>query len=342
MKILVIGSDKIEALENPFVQYLSEMGAEVTVFPAQTKFYNYYEKGLVNKLLYRLGISGILGQINRELKEKVEAFGPDLIWVFKGMEVLPSSLSWAKQRGIKLVNFNPDNPFLFSGRGSGNKNVTDSIGLFDLHFTYNQRVKEQFGRQFNMPVADLPFGFDIPEAVYQQTVREKEVLKLCFLGNPDGSRASFITGMAEAGLPIDVYGNNWKRFLSHQNVQIFDSVYGVDFWKILRKYRVQLNLMRPHNPDSHNMRTFEVPGVGGIMLAPVTKEHILFFEADKEVFFYNDLQDAVNKARYLIGLDENEAGKIRSAARNRSLLSGYSYRDRTVFVYNKMEELFHV
>lgn len=339
MKILVVGSDRIEALERPYVQYLREMGAEVAVFPAQTRFYEYYNKGILNKLTYRLGVSGVLRRLNRELRENIGTLAPDIIWVFKGMEVFPSTLSWAKERGAKLVNYNPDNPFLFSGRGSGNKYVTNSIGLFDLHFTYNQSVKAQFKRRFGMPVADLPFGFDIPEAIYQQAANEKEVLKLCFLGNPDKIRASFIAKMAEAGLAIDVYGNNWKSFLRHENVDIFDSVYGSDFWKVLRKYRVQLNLMRPHNPDSHNMRTFEVPGVGGIMLAPLTKEHALFFGADKEVFFYKSLPEAADKARQLINMSREEAEAIRAAARDRSLRSGYSYRDRAILVYDQMVRL---
>ena len=51
-----------------------------------------------------------------------------------------------------------------------------------------------------------------------------------------------------------------------------------DFWKVLRKYRVQLNLMRPHNLDSHNMRSIEVPAVGGIGLFPDTPDHERFFE----------------------------------------------------------------
>jgi len=339
MKILVVGSDRIEALENPYVQYLRELGAEVAVFPAQTRFLDYYNKSILNKLAYRLGISDVLRRINQQLKERIGVLAPDIIWVFKGMEVFPSTLSWAKGRGIRLVNYNPDNPFLFSGRGSGNKHVTDSIGLFDLHFTYNQRVKEEFEKRFSMPVADLPFGFDIPESIYQQAVGEKEVLKLCFLGNPDKERAAFITRMAETGLPIDVYGNNWKEFLRHENIGIFGAAYGVDFWKVLRRYRVQLNLMRPHNPDSHNMRTFEVPGVGGIMLAPLTREHAAFFEADKEVFFYSSLTEAVDKARQLIQMSDKGAEEIRTAARKRSLGSGYSYRDRSALVYDQMVRL---
>ena len=340
MKILVIGSDKIYAIENLYVRYLAEIGEEVSLFPAQAIFYDHYGKSIVNKLVYRLGLSDILKQINQQLKEKIEKLNPDLIWAFKGMEIFPETWRWARERGIKLVNYNPDNPFVFSGKGSGNKNVTDSIGLFDLHFTYNNSVKQRLEREFDMPVAYLPFGFDVPETTFRQAHDQQEVLKLCFLGNPDEARASFIRQMADAGIPVDVYGNDWKKFLVHDKIQTFDPVYGEKFWTVLYKYRAQLNLMRLHNPDSHNMRSFEVPGIGGIMLAPLTEEHVSFFEADREAFFYGGLEEAVEKARMLIGLKEEEAGRIRIAARNKSVTSGYSYRDRAVFARNEMKRLF--
>jgi len=339
MKILVVGSDKIYAIENFYTKYLRELGEEVLLFPAQAMFYDHYGKSIVNKVLYRLGLSTIDRRINRELKKRIEESKPDVIWAFKGMEIFPGTWAWAKQRGIKLVNYNPDNPFVFSGKGSGNKNVTDSIGLFDLHFTYNCSVKDRLEKDFDMRVSYLPFGFDVPAAVREKAGSQPEVLRLCFLGNPDEARAAFIRQMAEAGVPVDVYGNDWNKFLNHDNIQIFNPVYGDELWLTLYRYRVQLNLMRLHNPDSHNMRTFEVPGVGGIMLAPLTKEHAMFFGADREAFFYTDVESAVQKARLLLGMDAAEAEKIRSAASARSVRSGYSYRDRTVFALGVMRGL---
>lgn len=339
MRILVVGSDKIYAIENLYTRYLKELGEEVHLFPAQAMFYDHYGKSVVNKVLYRLGLSTILRQINQELKKRIEAVNPDLIWAFKGMEIFPETWAWARERGIKLVNYNPDNPFLFSGKGSGNQNVTDSIGLFDLHFTYNSSVKDRLEKEFDMPVSYLPFGFDVPAAVREKARNQPEVLRLCFLGNPDEARAGFIRQMAEAGVPADVYGNDWNKFLSHDNIQIFNPVYGDELWLTLYRYRVQLNLMRIHNPDSHNMRTFEVPGVGGIMLAPLTKEHAMFFEAGKEAFFYTDLRDAVEKAQVLIGMERMDAERIRAAAVARSAASGYSYRDRTVYALDVMKGL---
>ncbi len=339
MKILVVGSDKVYAIENIYVKYLSELEGETRLFPAQTIFYDYYGNGIANKLRFRLGLSRILHQINDLLRQQIMQFRPDVIWAFKGMEIFPSTWKWARQQGIRLVNYNPDNPFIFTGKGSGNRNITDSIGLFDMHFTYNLSIKNELEERYRLPVAWLPFGFEVSDEDYTTTHQQDETVKLCFLGNPDESRSRFIRQMADQGLHLDVYGNDWEKFIVHKNVRVFKPVYRLDFWKTLYRYRVQLNLMRIHNPDSHNMRSFEVPGIGGILLAPFTPEHATFFTDCHEAFFYRDVNEAVAKARELLTLSAGQAAQIREAARQRSVLSHYSYRDRTVFAYTKMKEL---
>lgn len=330
MTILVLGSGSRYAIEKSYIKYLSLESSvrSISLFPAQDLFLRYYQRNLFNKILYRSGLSSILKAINDEVKELVIRQRPDIVFVFKGMQIFPDTLKWVKGRGIKLVNYNPDNPFIFSGRGSGNANITNSIHLYDLHFTYNGSIKEQLEREYEIPTLLLPFGFDISDSVLQESVSVAELQKVCFLGNPDKHRAGFLHDLVKTGFDVDLYGNGWKKFISHDKVNIFDAVYDGEFWKTLRKYRVQLNLMRPHNPDSHNMRTFEIPGIGGIMVAPDTVEHRMYFEDNKEVFLFDGLVGCSEKIDRLLRLSHSEACEIRRAARDRSISSCYTYRDR--------------
>jgi spore maturation protein CgeB len=142
MRILISGAISNYAIERHFLKHFKDIGLIVEVFAAQNIFLDYYSKSLFNKLLFRAGHESIYKKINLDLRKKVEEFGPDVFFVFKGMEIYPSTLQWIKSRGVKLVNYNPDNPFIFSGRGSGNKNVTDSISIFDLHLTYDTTVQD--------------------------------------------------------------------------------------------------------------------------------------------------------------------------------------------------------
>ena len=327
MKILMIGSDQVWSLERIYYKYFVEAGVDVIVYPVQNYFYTWYNRSVLNKIIYRLGLSGILKEINRALCSKVEEADPEAVLVFKGMEVLPATLKWMKSRNIFLANYNPDNPFIFSGAGSGNENVTRSIPLYDLHFTYNLEIQRQLDA-LGCRTALLPFGYDIADSLYEACGQQEEIVKACFLGNPDQDRAMFIEGLAQAGVEIDVYGHSWEKFVKHPGITVFPPVYGDDFWKVLRRYRVQLNLMRKHNEDSHNMRSFEIPGVGGIMLAPDTREHRLFFEDGKEVFLFTGAADCADQVRRLLNLSPESAKEIRMAARARSLKGGYSYKDR--------------
>lgn len=338
MKLMIVGSDEIYAIENFYVKYLLEEGVKVNHFPAQRIFYNYYQRGAVHKILHRLGFSRILRNINRQFKKQVESFNPEIIWVFKGMELFPASLLWAKSRGVKLVNFNGDSPFVFSGRGSGNVNVSESITLYDLHFTYNMAIETEMKKR-RLPVTILPFGYDLDEILYESCSKGKEILKLCFLGNPDTFRVAFLSELAAAGIEMDLYGHGWSKFLQHKNVKIFGPVYAGEQWRTLRRYRVQLNMMRPHNPYSHNMRTFELGGVGAIQLAPDTADHHLYFTPGKDIFLYKDLTSCKAQIKYLLALDKSDADLIRMNARKRSLQSGYGYHQRALLALTHLLKL---
>lgn len=336
LKLMLVGSDREDAIENFFVKHLRRQDVDLLFFPAHSLFHDYYYSSLLHKVLFRTGASGIYRSINRRFRQAVSDFHPDVIWVFKGMELFPGTLKWAKGRGIRLVNYNPDNPFIFSGKGSGNRNITRSVGLYDLHFTYSLDIRQQLEEKGYTPAALLPFGFEITGEEYDAAVAQEEILRTCFLGNPDALRADFIADIASKGIPIDVFGRDWNKWLDHPSIRIFSPVYGPEMWKVLRRYRVQLNLMRVHNLDSHNMRSFEVPAIGGIMLAPDTREHRLFFEKDKEVFLYRTVSECADLAQKIMELPAGEAAQIRERARQRSLASGYSYEDRTLQALEKI------
>jgi hypothetical protein len=339
MRLMVVGSDKVYAIENFYVRYLAELGVEIKQFPAQSIFYDYYQQGLFHKILFKAGLSSILKEVNRQFREQVNSFRPDIIWIFKGMEIYPSSIRWARQQNIRVANYNPDNPFIFTGKGSGNSYVTDALPLYDLHQTYNLQIKQQLEEKFGIRTVLLPFGFDLSQELFEISTRQEEVNKVCFLGNPDEQRAAFINGLAGQGVDIDVYGNGWKDFARHSAISVHPAVYAEEFWKTLRRYRVQLNLMRVHNEDSHNMRSFEIPGVGGIMLAPATTEHRLFFRNKEEVFLFDDIKDCARQADILLGMDMAEADEIRQKARQRSIGDGYSYKSRALQVLEQFQQL---
>jgi spore maturation protein CgeB len=341
MKVLVIGAESEYSIESFYLKYwkLYGIGLEFEFFAAQNFFYSYYNKSIINKIIYKLKFNFIFDKINKLLIEKIDSFQPEIIFVFKGMEVYSKTLLYAKSKNIILLNYNPDNPFIFSGLGSGNKNITESISIYNIHFTYNLEVKSILEEKFYLQTYLLPFGFDIDKQYLKNITDLIEINKVCFIGNPDKFRAKLINELSDLGVPLVVYGNNWKKYIKNNDVSIFNTVYGSEFWKVLRKYRVQLNIMRPHNLNSHNMRTFEIPGIGGIQLAPDTVEHRLFFEEGKEIFLYKDLDDCKLKIDYLLSLSVEQSHNYRNLASEATINKEYTYKDRALQVLNVFKNL---
>jgi spore maturation protein CgeB len=338
MKILIVGADYQWAIENHFVKHFSSLGSTVELFPAQRYFYEYYYKSILTKLICRLGLSKIYDRINEKLVQTVAEFNPSVIFVFKGMEVLPSTLVALKNSGIKLVNYNPDNPFIFSGYGSGNKNVIESLGLYDLHLTYNLEILEKM-KSMKLNAEFFPFAFEAGDDKAPGLLETDEVLKPCFLGNPDKSRVDFLNQLAERGVKLDVYGNDWSKNNINPNITAYPPVYGEEMISVLRKYRVQLNLMRIHNLNSHNMRSLEIPGHGGIQLAPRTVEHEMLFEEGKGIFIYNDVDDCVAQINKLLSISFEESFVIRKNAQS-SAKSKQTYKKRAELLVELFGKLF--
>jgi spore maturation protein CgeB len=327
MRILIVGADYQWAIENHFVKHFSGLGSTVELFPAQRYFYEYYYKNIVTKLICRLGLSRIYKEINANLLKRIEDFQPNVVFVFKGMEVLPETLINLKRAGIKLVNYNPDNPFIFSGYGSGNKNVSESLMLYDLHLTYNLEILEKL-KSMQLKSEFFPFAFEEGIDQAPKLIEVAEVLKPCFLGNPDKNRVKFLNQLAVRGIKLDVYGNDWAKNTINSNITAYPPVYGDEMITVLRKYRVQLNLMRIHNLNSHNMRSLEIPGHGGIQLAPITVEHEMLFNEGKEIFLYNDVDDCVAQINKLLSISFGESLEIRNKAQT-TAQSNHTYKQRS-------------
>lgn len=303
--------------------------------------WKWLSKGLQGRAVRRLAPRAAWRQANADLLSEACEFKPDVVWLFKGAEIFPETLRSLRARNITLVNYNADHPFEFFSRGSGNSNIANSITHYDIHITYSHHIAAQMQEKFpGKRVVIIPFGHEVDEATFCKISPTEEIMRACFLGNPDDHRARNLALLVEAGIPVDVFGNGWQSFLRPSPLlQLHGPVIGRAMFRTLRAYRVQLNFLRPHNRHSHNMRSFEVPACGGIMLAEDTVEHRSFFANGKEAFFFASADEMVDLANRLIAMPKAEADRIRNEARRRTISSGYSYRDRARAAFAELEKI---
>jgi spore maturation protein CgeB len=337
IKLLLIGSDYEWSVERSYLKALKNIQIDCDLYAVQNIFYDYYYASLYHKIIFRLGLSTIFKKINKDLVLFVEQYAPTHIWVFKGMEVLPNTLQEWKSKGIKLINYNPDNPFIFTGSGSGNKNITNSINLYDWYLSYDSTVVKQL-KQMNIHANLFPFAIDIADDFKYSNDDALSINKIAFIGNPDQERVLFLNQLADLKIPIDVYGHNWNKFSLHTGIEMYDALDKVTYQQLVPKYRAVLNLMRIHNLNSHNMRSLEIPAYGGVQLASRTKDHADFFEEGKEIFLFSDAKEAASKWYLIQEISVQDFQKGINSAQNKLRLM-HSYAARIDFLLNGLDQL---
>jgi spore maturation protein CgeB len=339
MRLLISGSRRNTNTIGSFIiqNFDGSFAFEILEFP--DRFAELLDSRIY-KLMYRFFPILVIRKMDRLFVKQVERFNPTVILIFKGMEISKQSLIRIKSKGIKLVNYNFDHPFDFFSRGTGNRFVREAIPYYDLHISYSKRISKELDTQFKVRTAQIPFGFHLTAEQYEFVIAagDDEINRACFVGNPDQLREKAIMDLLDNGIPIDLYGFGWDRIFTQPNSLLTihmprkqGSFWSdpLEFWKVLRRYSVQLNFFRPHNEGSHNLRTFEVPAVGGILLTPASQEQAKFFVPGEEIFFYTDQMSLLQQCQKLLQADSETTHQIRSIARIKSVEKDYSYQRRT-------------
>jgi spore maturation protein CgeB len=302
------------------------------------------------KVIYRVFPLYIIRMMDKNFLQQVDRFKPDVVLIFKGMEISKWSLKKIRERNIKLVNYNFDHPFEFFSRGTGNRFVKEAMPYYDLHISYSSHIAKELAEKFHLKTLQIPFAYHLKLDQFEKVLaaNRPEINRACFVGNPDEYRIVALRKLLSAGVPIDLYGFEWHKIFTdnpqgliiHQPRQT-GSYWSnpLEFWMVLRQYRVQLNFFRPHNEGSHNLRTFEIPAAGGILLTPASREQADFFVPEEEIFFYTDQESLLSSCRSIMAMDALRIMEVRKRAREKSVNNDYSYARRTKDLLHLLEQL---
>ena len=324
--ILIVGSFSKGALEHQYVRVLSEQGFDVSTYDIQKKVNLVREKSVFSKALFKINQSLFYENANIELFDLVVSIKPKYILVFKGMEIFPETLMKIKKTGSFLVNYNPDHPLQFFSEGAGNSNVLKSISIFDLYISYSTKIVSELNDKYSN-AACIPFGYDETIKIPNSPINE-----IVFIGAYDKTREAELSNIESDKLSI--YGPvNWSKKLS-RNEHLLSKykgrpLYDIDYYSTIGNAIASINILRKQNiiEGSHNMRTFETAGVGGLLISNRTKEHLTFFEEGVEAYYFDTI-DQLNDILNNKMKDLDKIKKMKNAAISRCIVSKYSYNDR--------------
>jgi spore maturation protein CgeB len=148
----------------------------------------------------------------------------------------------------------------------------------------------------------LPFARD-PELQAPVAEPSPPAFDVVFVGNLDEDRVRFLDALAPE-YRVAVFGERTAATVSPARAlaraTFGPAAYGPDLARALASGAISINVMRPQNRGSHNMRSFESPACGAFTLSQRTPElRELFSEGDEIACFetVDELREAVARWR---------------------------------------------
>ena len=259
-------------------------------------------------------------QFRRYVDAVAEAHPVELVLVLKGAFIDSHLIDYLRRRfDSPIVCWNPDSPFdeAISNRGAG---IPSAIAAYDAYITWANDVAEQLLPIVRVVV--IPFAWD-PELMPPTPGHGVANGRIVFIGTGSRKRSDWLASLAHLR-PL-IFGTQWPAI---DGADIRPPVRGLNFCRIVGEAKWNLNLLRPQNARSHNMRTFELVGAGGTQVAPYTDDHQRFLGSDSRTVLFRtsrELQDILRS-------DPTER-----APRHPALLKRHTYTDRAQQLLNALK-----
>ncbi len=326
-KILIIGSKEKFSLENMYLRALKSCGHKVNFIHTYNINKNFFYRFLwkfFKSYIYIIFRHKIINYFYYNKKKY------DLIIIFKGLYLNKIFFSKLKkfQKNAKWINIFPDDPFNTNKfEDISNQNFLESIKLFDFFFIFSQKILKKLKTKYpSRNIEYLPFGYDhFRHKIYYKFKKKK--YDLSFVGTADQKRYKFLKKLKE--FKIILAGNGWDKFQLTNNVTYLGNVDAKEFSNMVNNSIVSLNILRDQNENSHNMKTFEIPAFGGVLLTKRSHEQNLFFPENTGSLMYGNIAE-LKKKIYFAKNNNKKISKIKKRSKN--IIQKHSYKNRSLFI----------
>ena len=319
-KILLVGSKEEFTLEKMYFRAFKKIGLKVTLYHSNNsvksmigKFFEKHLSFLYNFYVRKKFVNFFFKKQNKY----------DLVIIFKGLFLNKEIIEKIKETNIKIVNIFPDDPLNTKIKNISNKNLVDCIEDYDLFCLWSQKIIKKIQKlKPNSHLYYLPFGYD--EFIHKKSSKKKKYINtINFFGSYDHTRLDFLKKIKNNNLII--FGNNWGNHIKNEGNYIF----GKKLCSIISSSLISINLLRDQNETSHNMRTFEVPAMGGLLLTKRSIEQNKFFPENKASLMYENKREFVKKINFILK-NRNKMVKIRKLSYKLSKKHSYTNRARNI------------
>ena len=336
-RVLVVGPFGEGFLPGSYARALEAEGQEVIRFDSD-RAYLEAAPFARHPVLRRLFRAKLWRQVNQRVREAVTDVRPHLVLVFKCPALDPEVIRWVRREVAPIVNYYTDNPYcgvpLLPYRTSAQRrDLVECLKAYSSVYIWSEQLVSRLTHD-GVSATFLPFGVD-PLTVAHANASAAEQLDatrhpVVFVGLRNVKRDRHLSAIRRH--QVTVWGPGWalatwrtkRRHAIRQ-----ERVFGRDFANIYANAGVALNILNDLNMPGHNMRTFEIPAVGGLMLATYTREQAEFFPEGEAAWYYRSAAELDDLLDRLLG-DPIGQARIRSQAAAIAKNHDYRYRARQI------------
>ncbi|MBA3831437.1 MAG: glycosyltransferase family 1 protein [Chthoniobacterales bacterium] len=282
---------------------------------------------------------------------------PQLVWAEKQEYLYPETIEALQKRGALTVHYNPDPYFSLDWKRTP---LADAcLTLYDIFVVTKRYELDDYRRYTRGQIVYSALGYD-PVGHAPVTVPQDPSQRVVFVGGWEPRRERLLKLARLETEGVAVWGYGWalaqrsrldilravrlgRLDPAHQlyfgmrhpslapairsgegrNGEIYEELYAT----AVGASAISLGFVREVCPDQHTTRTFEIPALGGFMLADRTQEHLELFEEGKEAEYFESAEEFSEKVRFYLA-NEGARSRIARAGHERCMTSGYSYDDR--------------
>jgi hypothetical protein len=272
-----------------------------------------------------------------ELVALVRRRQPDVLLLLKTDDIPHGAIELLRLAAPQCIiaAFHPDDPFNIDRlRGPSHPRSLYVMDSVDHYFIWSERLVPRIHARASRDVSYLGFAcdpdFTRPLSISRED-RQRFGCEVSFVGNWDPKREAWVAAVAHlSGISLAIWGTSaWNDRARDPRVRACwrgDVALGDDFVKAVSCSRVSLNVLRIQNETAENMRTYEIPACGALMLSEWSEQQARVFRPGKEAAYGNSPQHYAAALEQLLSRPDSELEVMRVSALKRSQLHTYTER----------------
>lgn len=316
-KILIYGEGWTGTLPRLLFDDLARRGHVVDIFDFTDFLPGIKSRSVMERVQRRLFSDFFAAKIRTLFLKNVESFAPDLILISKGLHLDAKTLAIIRSKGVPLVNWNPDDFFNPKNSSPG---LIAALPMYDVIVSSRGHLFQKYRDHGAKSLLYLDWYF-VPELHFDHG--KPKMIPASFVGSWSPTREEFISRL---NTPFSIWGGGWgksSRAFKKQHDVRQAILSQMEMSAVFSGSRYNLNLLTHENSDFSNLRFFEVPASGGLLLTERNASATRYLKDREECLMFSS-SDEVNR---LLG-DKLDLDSIARAGNRRITSGGNSFPSR--------------